>query len=104
MQTNQLFLKIKENILKSKFSIHKDNFDEITWKLLKRSTKDHDYYMINEVCYILVLSDCKNIIEIIEDDTTGSDYSIDLDSDDDWRSNLDDYESENDSDYSPETE
>ena len=101
MLSDSLYFLIEEKIKNNIFILHKIDFEKEpnSWKFFKRSCKDHDYFLEK---YILVLSDCKTIIEIIEnDDNTESDYSIELDSDDDWRSDLDDYLSDEDEDYKP---
>ncbi len=86
--------------------LNKKDFEETVWRLLKRSAKDHDHFVVNNDCFILILSDDRDNLEIILDDECCSDdeYSIDLDSDDDWRSelgDLEDYVSEDDEDYVP---
>ena len=97
-----LYLKIKEHVDVCNFVMYKGDFTDDGWRALKRSSKDHDHYDIDGICYILILSDCKGILEIIEDDTgCTDDYSVDLDTDDDWKSDLGDYESDKDEDYSP---
>lgn len=87
---------VSKQVSKLNFTIFKREYDDNTWKYIRRASKNHDIFCEK---YILLESDCGEIIEIIENDISDDDYSVDLDSNDDWMSDLDDYNTEDDSDY-----
>ena len=90
---NQIFILVKIEI----FNIHKQLYGDERWKIFKRFSKDHQVFIIDGIKYILILSDCKTAIEIIEDDE-GDDYSTSIgSSESDF--DIDEYDSDDDSDY-----
>jgi len=101
---------IAECLSKDVTIIIKDNVEHL-WKELKRTAKNRDHYLISDLEYYLIYTEtepnCIIIWEAINSDD--DDFSIDLDTDDDWQSsdeeyNLDEeYNSDEDGDYSPET-
>lgn len=85
--------KIDENI----HHLEQNNYNEITWRYLKRACKDKEIFIINDDEYILDLSEDKKEIYIALNMTdTDDEHSIELNSDDDWISDDDD---EYDSDF-----
>ena len=91
---------ITDRLIENSTLLQEKDFEINVWRLLKRSSKDHDHFVVDDLCFILILSDDRDIIEIlIDDECSDDDFSVQLDSDDDWRSDLDDYNSEEDEDY-----
>ncbi len=70
----------KQIIILLNFKLEKLNkslYSKNRWKIFKRYCKDHEYFEFEDRQYILILSDCKQFIELIEDDE-GSDYSTSI--------------------------
>ena len=89
---------INNNLRRNNFILYKQDHEESVWKVLKKYYKDFEKLEFDGEEYILLMSDCKNYIEIIINDV-GCDYSIGLSSCDDACSSIDSYNSDSDSDW-----
>ena len=89
---------INENLRRNNFVLLKANYEKSVWKGLTRFYKDNTPLDYEGIEYILIRSDCKNYMELVENDV-GNDYSIGLSSCDDECSSIGSYDSDRDSDW-----